>query len=199
MVKWLVTLFKELWMKKLTSHNTVQSWKIRNQKLSRLISCKADVCLRQNHFRDDQWLLRCCAEVLVYFFILETGMDTSPTCRAGLGRGASTVSTPSGERVEVTFSESTVGGRLQREERGCLWQKTQFTKSLFKRLNEIQVATGGKLFLKVFIHSRVFPGETSANESLLIPPLLMLPYRQKMKGSVHACYLQMYFRRIQTY
>lgn len=54
-------------------------------------------------------------ECCVYFLILEMGMGTSPAGRAGLGRGASIVSTPSGEREEVTFSESTVGGRLQRE------------------------------------------------------------------------------------
>lgn len=120
--------------------------------------------------------LRSGVEVCVYFLILEMGMGTSPAGRAGLGRGASIVSTPSGEREEVTFSESTVGGRLQSEGTVSLAVFTIHYSRLKMGKKKIHVK---KLFCRDISHSRVFPGETPADESMVIPSLLMLPCRKK--------------------
>lgn len=50
-----------------------------------------------------------CTTLLVF-----TGMVISEDWMAGLGSGASTVRTPSGEREEVIFSESAPGGSLMK-------------------------------------------------------------------------------------
>lgn len=62
-----------------------------------------------------------------------TGIVVSEDSMAGMIKGASTVSTPSGDREEVTFSMFTVEGRLEgsnRTQLGYQYQETaQFTKS----------------------------------------------------------------------
>lgn len=117
-----------------------------------------------------------------------TGMLISEPWIAGLGRGASMVRTPSGDRQDVIFSESTPGGRLQHNRLVSLhlrfknsekYQKwfspTGPTLSLFSRyffILPIKCASSASQ------HLRVFPGETSGHEAVFILPLLVFACMQ---------------------
>lgn len=59
-----------------------------------------------------------------------TGIVVSECSMAGLIKGASTVSTPSGERAEVTFSTSAEGGRLRGRNTTQLGQKSEEKKTI---------------------------------------------------------------------
>lgn len=72
-----------------------------------------------------------------------TGMVISEDWRAGLGSGASTVRTPSGEREEVIFSASAPGGSLEKT-RG---QPTYMSGGVFKLKK--QCCCFRKIFLKL--------------------------------------------------
>lgn len=58
-----------------------------------------------------------------------TGIVVSECSMAGLIKGASTVSTPSGERAEFTFSTSAEGGRLRGRNTTQLGQKSEEKKT----------------------------------------------------------------------
>lgn len=52
-----------------------------------------------------------------YFFTTLTGIVVSEDVMAGTSKGVSTVSSPSGDSEDVTFSMSAVGGRLEGSEK----------------------------------------------------------------------------------